>query len=87
MPARRDPGTAKGFESQHGSRASLDRPMVLLDKVVEIFGLANLDVHFTIIIDGFECDGLQSRPNGRVAESRRCCRPCRRPGKDTAIRP
>jgi len=66
MPARRDPGTAKGFESQHGSRASLDRPMVLLDKVVEIFGLANLDVRFTIIIDGFECDGLQSRPNGRV---------------------
>jgi len=29
--------------------------MVLLDKVVEIFGLADPDGRFTIIIDGFEC--------------------------------
>jgi Phage integrase, N-terminal SAM-like domain len=33
-----DPGTAKSLESQHGPRASLDRAMVLLSKVVEIFG-------------------------------------------------
>jgi len=52
---QKDPGTAKSFESQHGSRASLDRPMVLLDKVVEVFGLPDLDGRFTIIIDGFEC--------------------------------
>jgi hypothetical protein len=52
---QKDPGTAERFESQHGSRAALDRPMVLLDKVVEIFGLADLDGRFTIIIDGFEC--------------------------------
>jgi hypothetical protein len=37
---QKDPGTAKSFEFRHGSRASLDRSMVLLDKVVEIFGLA-----------------------------------------------
>jgi hypothetical protein len=52
---QKDPGTAKSFESQHGSRTSLDRPMVLLDKVVEIFGPPDLDGRFTIIIDGFEC--------------------------------
>ncbi|MEA3085974.1 MAG: hypothetical protein QOC89_3671, partial [Paraburkholderia sp.] len=34
----KDAGTAKSSESQHGSRASLDRPMVLLNQVVEIFG-------------------------------------------------
>jgi hypothetical protein len=34
---QKDPGTAKRFESQHGSRASLDRPMVLLDNIVEVF--------------------------------------------------
>jgi hypothetical protein len=53
--AQQDPGTAKSFESQHGSHTSLDRPMVLLDKVVEIFGLEDPDGRFTIIIDGFEC--------------------------------
>jgi hypothetical protein len=52
---QKDPGTAKSFESQHGSRASLDRAMVLLDKIVEIFRLADPDGRFTIIIDGFEC--------------------------------
>ena len=36
-------------------RALLDRAMVLVDKVVEIFGPADLDERFTIIIDGFEC--------------------------------
>jgi hypothetical protein len=27
---QKDRGTAKSFESQHGARASLDRPMVLV---------------------------------------------------------
>jgi hypothetical protein len=35
----KDPGTAKSLEPQHGPRASLDRPMVLLDQVIEVFGL------------------------------------------------
>ncbi|SOE68322.1 hypothetical protein SAMN05446635_3273 [Burkholderia sp. OK233] len=56
--AQKDPRTAKSFESQHGSRTSLDRPMVLLDEVVEIFGLADLDGRFTIMIDGFECSEI-----------------------------
>jgi len=34
---QKDSGTAKSLEPQHGPRAPLDRPMVLLDKVVEIF--------------------------------------------------
>jgi hypothetical protein len=50
----KDPGTAKSLEPQHGPRASLDRPMVLLDEIVEIFGLADVDRRFTISIDGFE---------------------------------
>ena len=29
--------------------------MVLLDQIIEIFGLADLDGRFTIGIDGFEC--------------------------------
>jgi hypothetical protein len=52
--AQQDPGAAKRFKSQHRPRASLDRPMVLLDEIVEIFGLADLDRRYTISIDGFE---------------------------------
>jgi len=59
---QKDPGTAKGFESQHGPGASFDRPMVLLDKVVEIFGRADLDGHFTIGIDGFERGEIGAAP-------------------------
>lgn len=51
---QQDPGTAESLEPQHGPRASLDRPMILLDHVVEIFALANLDRPFTIGIDRFE---------------------------------
>ena len=51
---QKDPGTAKILEAQHGPDAPLDRPMVLLDEVVEIFGLADLDRRFTISIDRFE---------------------------------
>ena len=51
---QQDPRTAKGLELQYGPCASLDFPMVLLDHVVEIFGLADIDVHFTIGIDCFE---------------------------------
>ena len=52
---QKDPGTAKSLESQYGACTSLDRAMVLLDKIVEIFGLTDLDGRFTIIIDGFDC--------------------------------
>ena len=51
---QKDPGTAKSLEPQHGPRSSLDRPMVLFDQVIEIFGLADLDGRFTIGIDLFE---------------------------------
>ena len=51
---QKDPGTAKSLESQHGSRSSLDRPMVLLDQIIEVFRLADLDGRFTIGIDRFE---------------------------------
>jgi hypothetical protein len=37
MAAQNDPGAAKSLESQHGSRSSLDRPMVLLDQIIEVF--------------------------------------------------
>ncbi len=52
---QKDPGRAKSLEPQHGPRSSLDRPMVLLDQVIEIFGLADPDGHFTIGIDRLEC--------------------------------
>ena len=48
------PRTVKILEPQHGPRASPDFPMVLLDHVVEIFGQAVSDGHFTIGIDCFE---------------------------------
>jgi hypothetical protein len=51
---QQDPGTAKRLEPQHGPRASLDRPTVLLDQVIEIFGLADLDGRFTMGIYRFE---------------------------------
>ena len=53
-PGQQDSGTAKSLEPQHGPRSALDRPMVLLDQIVEIFGLADLDGRFTIGIDRFE---------------------------------
>jgi hypothetical protein len=52
--ARKNPGAAKSLELQHGSGAPLDRPTILLDYVVEIYGLADLDRRFTIRIDCFE---------------------------------
>jgi hypothetical protein len=54
--AQQDPGAAKRLEPQHGAGAPLDRPMVLLDQVIEIFGLADPDGCFAIGIDGFERD-------------------------------
>jgi hypothetical protein len=51
---QKDPGTAKILEAQHGPGAPLDRPMFLLDEVVEIFGLADLDRCFAISIDRFK---------------------------------
>jgi len=51
---KNDPGTAKCLEPQHRPRSSFDRPMVLLDQVIEIFGLTDLDGRFTIGIDRFE---------------------------------
>jgi hypothetical protein len=45
---QKDPGAAKSLESQHGSRASFDRSMVLLDEIVEVFELTDFDGHFTI---------------------------------------
>ena len=74
---KKDPSTAKSFESQRGSRASLDRPMILFEKVVEIFGLADLDGRFTIIIDGFECGEIgaayvDARRRGHLIPGNRC---------------
>lgn len=52
---QKNPGTAKSFEPQHGPRSSLDRAMILLHEIVEIFGLTDLDRRFAIGIDGFDC--------------------------------
>jgi hypothetical protein len=57
---QKDPGTAKRFESQHGPRSSLDRPMVLLDQIIEIFGLVNLD--------GFCCGKARGGTTNRYAK-------------------
>jgi hypothetical protein len=34
---QKDPGTTKTLEPQHGACASLDRSVILLDQVIEIF--------------------------------------------------
>ena len=52
---KKDSGTAKRFESQHGPCASLDRPMILLDNVVQVLVLPNLDRGITLGVDGVEC--------------------------------
>ncbi len=44
MPAMRDARAAKGLESEHGSHDPLDRPVFLLDDVVEVLRLAQFDV-------------------------------------------
>jgi hypothetical protein len=41
--AQQDPGATKILEAEHGPYASLDRPMILLDDIVQILVLANLD--------------------------------------------
>ena len=39
---------AKRLESEHGSHDAFDRPMVLLDEVVEVFRLTHLDVYAAV---------------------------------------
>ena len=41
--AQQDARAAKILESEHESRASLDRPVIRFNDIVEILGLANLD--------------------------------------------
>lgn len=43
--AQQDLGATKILEAEHRPRASLDRPMILLDNIVQILVLANL-THF-----------------------------------------
>src|SRR6185437_11820319 len=42
-PRQCEGGRAEGFESEHRSAPPLDRPMVLLDDVVQVAAAANLD--------------------------------------------
>jgi hypothetical protein len=56
--AQQDAGTPEILEPKHGAGTPFDRPMVLLDEVVEIFGLADPDRRFTIGIDRFECSEI-----------------------------
>jgi hypothetical protein len=62
---QKNQGTARSLEPQHGPRASLDYPMVLLDHVIEKFGLADLDGRFTIGIGRFERGENGAAPVGR----------------------
>ena len=48
-----DSSTPKGLESEHGSGDPFDGPMVLLDDVVQVFGLAHYDVNTDIPLDAF----------------------------------
>jgi hypothetical protein len=54
MPLNRIAGTTKILEAKHGSRASLDRPMILLDNIVQILVLANLDWCFPLRVEGIQ---------------------------------
>jgi alkylation response protein AidB-like acyl-CoA dehydrogenase len=49
-----DACTAKNLESQHRPDAALDRPVVLLDEVVQILVLADLNRRFLCGIDGLQ---------------------------------
>jgi hypothetical protein len=48
-----DAGTAKRFETDHRPRNSFDASVVLLDDVVQIFVLANQEVHTGVGLDAF----------------------------------
>lgn len=52
--AQQDAAATKIHEAQHGPRSSLDRPMILLDNVVQIFVLANLNQCFPLSV-GTSC--------------------------------
>ncbi|MGF6260971.1 hypothetical protein OKW49_001872 [Paraburkholderia youngii] len=62
---QQDPRTAKSLEPLHGPRASLDCPMVLLDHVVEMFGLADLDGNFTTFAYPLSLRDLEEMMAGR----------------------
>lgn len=53
-----DGGTHKGFESHHWSGDPLDGPMVLLDKIVEIFRLTHFNVHAGLFLNAFNCSRI-----------------------------
>lgn len=48
-----DSSTPKGLESEHGSGDPFDGPMILLNDVVQVFGLAHYDVNTDIPLDAF----------------------------------
>jgi hypothetical protein len=52
--AQQDPGATKILEAEHRPRASLDRPMVLLDNIVQILVLANLDWCFPLRVQSIQ---------------------------------
>ena len=57
---------AKCLEPQHGSHDSFERPMILLDDVIEVFDLAHLDLR-----TGVGTNAFNGRRVGSVAISQR----------------
>jgi hypothetical protein len=55
---KKDPGSAKNFEPQHGSHAALDRSMVLLDQLLIYLDWWILKKRLTIINDRLECSEI-----------------------------
>ena len=53
-PRERHGGRPEGFEPQHRSYQSIDGPMILLNNVVEIFGLTDLDANFVLGVETFD---------------------------------
>jgi len=59
-----DARAAKGLEPEHGSRDAFDRPVILLDDVVEVLRLAQL--LSMVIVSGTPCSSM-ARSKNRLA--------------------
>ena len=57
-PSQRDRRRPKCFESQQRSRLTFDRPVVLLDNVIEILGLPQSDASFMGVVVIFNPGGV-----------------------------
>jgi len=53
-------GRVEGFEAEHGSNDSFNRPVVLLDEIIQVFTLTNLDGLTSFLLERLKGGGVGS---------------------------